>query len=56
MRHYSHNGHFLSRLRFGPVIDTPHDKTQMEVRIMYVWPEGGELTPVLPLIRMGRGR
>ena len=22
---------------------------------MYVWPEGGELTPVLPLIRMGRG-
>src|ERR1035438_6942479 len=28
---------------------------QMETRIMYVWPEGGELTPVLPLIRMGRG-
>ena len=29
--------------------------TQMETRIIYVWPEGGELTPVLPLIRMGRG-
>jgi hypothetical protein len=22
---------------------------------MYFWPEGGELTPVLPLLRMGRG-
>ncbi len=27
----------------------------MEIRMMYVWPEGGELTPVLPLVRMGRG-
>jgi hypothetical protein len=25
------------------------------IRIMYFWPEGGELTPVLPLLRMGRG-
>jgi hypothetical protein len=23
--------------------------------MMFVWPEGGELTPVLPLVRMGRG-
>jgi hypothetical protein len=29
--------------------------TQAEIRIMYVWPEGGEITPVLPLLRMGRG-
>lgn len=43
------------RLRFEPVIATPHGMTQMETRIMYVWPEGGELTPVLPLLRMGRG-
>lgn len=43
------------RMRFEPVIQTPHGATQMEVRMMYVWPEGGELTPVLPLIRMGRG-
>lgn len=43
------------RLRFEPVIATPHGMTQMEVRIMFVWPEGGELTPVLPLLRMGRG-
>jgi hypothetical protein len=44
------------RVAFAPVIETPHGATQMEVRIMYVWPEGGELTPVLPLLRMGRGK
>ena len=44
------------RMNFAPVIQTPHGDTQIEVRIMYVWPEGGELTPVLPLIRMGRGK
>ena len=43
------------RMRFEPVIATPHGMTQMEVRVMYIWPEGGELMPVLPLIRMGRG-
>ncbi len=43
------------RMRFDPLIQTPHGATQMEVRMMYVWPDGGELTPVLPLIRMGRG-
>ena len=40
---------------FEPVIQTPHGPTQMEIRMMYVWPEGGELTCVLPLVRMGRG-
>jgi hypothetical protein len=43
------------RMRFEPVIATPHGMTQAEIRIMYVWPVGGELTPVLPLLRMGRG-
>jgi hypothetical protein len=43
------------RMRFEPVIATPHGMTQAEIRVMYVWPEGGELTPVLPLLRMGRG-
>jgi len=50
-----HNYIVQERVRFEPVIATPHGMTQMETRIMYVWPEGGELTPVLPLIRMGRG-
>jgi hypothetical protein len=42
-------------MRFEPVIETPAGITQAEIRIMYVWPEGGEITPVLPLLRMGRG-
>ena len=50
-----HNYILQERMRFEPVILTPHGMTQMEVRIMYVWPERGDLTPVLPLVRMGRG-
>jgi hypothetical protein len=50
-----HNYIVQERMRFEPVIATPHGPTQMETRIMYVWPEDGELTPVLPLVRMGRG-
>ncbi|MBP7776304.1 MAG: hypothetical protein KA371_04195 [Acidobacteria bacterium] len=42
------------RVKFEPVIDTPHGMTQAEVRIMYVWTD--RLRAVLPLIRMGRGQ
>jgi len=42
------------RVRFTPVIDTPHGATQVEIRIMYVWLD--ELLPVMPLLRMGRGK
>lgn len=41
------------RIRFTPVVETPHGPTQAEVRLMYVWLD--ELIPVLPLVRMGRG-
>jgi hypothetical protein len=44
------------RVRFEPVIETPHGLTQAEVRIMYVWPDSGTLEPVISLIRMGRGK
>jgi len=50
-----HNYILQERMRFEPVIATPYGMTQMEIRIMYVWPEDGELTAVLPLVRMGRG-
>ena len=50
-----HNYILQERIRFEPVIQTPYGLTQMEIRIMFVWPEGGELMPVLPLVRMGRG-
>ncbi|MDQ3068187.1 MAG: hypothetical protein M3R55_00480 [Acidobacteriota bacterium] len=42
------------RVRFEPVIETPHGATQAEIRVMYLWTD--RLTPVLPLLRMGRGR
>jgi hypothetical protein len=41
------------RMHFEPVIATPFGGTKAEVRVMYVWLE--ELTPVLTIIRMGRG-
>ena len=50
-----HNFILQERVHFERVIQTPHGPTQMEVRMMFVWPDGGELTPVLPLVRMGRG-
>jgi len=50
-----HNFILQERVQFEPVIQTPHGPTQMEIRMMFVWPEGSQLTPVLPLVRMGRG-
>jgi len=50
-----HNYILQERVYFEPVIETPHGPTQMEIRMMFVWPEGGDLTCVLPLVRMGRG-
>jgi len=42
-----------ARMHFEPVIETPFGGTKAEVRVMYVWLE--ELTPVLIIVRMGRG-
>lgn len=53
-RERRHDYVLQERVRFTPVIDTPHGPTQVEVRIMYVWLD--RLTPVLPLLRMGRGK
>jgi hypothetical protein len=52
-RERRHDYVLQERVRFTPLIDTPHGPTQVEARIMYVWLD--ELTPVLPLLRMGRG-
>ena len=41
------------RISFTPVVETPHGPTKAELRIMYIWLE--ELTPVLIIVRMGRG-
>jgi hypothetical protein len=43
------------RVTFEPTIKTPHGPTQAEIRIMYLWPEGASLQPVIALVRLGRG-
>lgn len=50
--------HYLlqQRVDFARVIETPCGPTQPEVRILYLWPDGGSLEPVLSLVRLGRSR
>ena len=43
------------RVHFESVIKTPHGPTQAEVRLMFVWPDGGEMEPVISMVRLGRG-
>jgi hypothetical protein len=43
------------RVTFESTIDTPHGPTQAEIRIMYLWPDGGTLQPAIALVRLGRG-
>jgi hypothetical protein len=43
------------RVKFEPVIETPHGATNAEVRVMYLW-TGDRLRPVTTIIRMGRGK
>lgn len=44
------------RMSFVHNIDTPCGMTQAEIRILYLWPDDGVLKPVLPLVRLGRGK
>ncbi len=44
------------RVHFEPVIETPFGLTQAEIRILYLWPDGGDMDPVLSLLRLGRGK
>jgi hypothetical protein len=54
--HHDRRNYILQeRIQFEPVIETPEGPTQAEIRIMYLR-DGARLRPVLPLLRMGRGR
>jgi hypothetical protein len=51
------SGYLLQqRMSFVPTIETPYGLTQAEFRILYMWPDGGELKPAISLIRLGRGK
>ncbi len=43
------------RINFTPLVETPEGPAQAEIRIMYVY-DGSRIRPVLPLLRMGRGK
>ena len=51
-------GNYLlqQRLDFFSNVETPFGPTQAEVRILYLWPEDGDLTAVNTLVRLGRGK
>ena len=51
-------GNYLlqQRVKFESVIETPFGMTQPEIRILYLWSDGEDLQPVLPLVRLGRGK
>lgn len=53
-----HRGDYVlqEKVEYGTFVETPHGGTKAEVRIMYIWPEGVELTPAANLVRMGRGK
>lgn len=44
------------RMSFAATIETPHGLTQAEIRILYLLPDNGTLTPILSLVRLGRGK
>jgi hypothetical protein len=46
---------FQGKVTFEPTIKTPHGPTQAEIRIMYLWPDGASMQPVIALVRLGRG-
>ena len=55
-RKEQHDYLLQERMRFEPVIATPHGMTQAEIRVMYVWPQGEpEMIPLISLVRLGRG-
>lgn len=44
------------RMQFAHTVETPCGLTQPEFRILYLWPDGGDLTAALSLVRLGRGK
>lgn len=44
------------RMQFASTVETPFGLTQAEIRIMYLWPDDGDLRAVNTLVRLGRGK
>jgi len=52
---HRHDYLLQERVHFAHTIATPEGPTQAEIRILYIWPEGEDMQPVMSLVRMGRG-
>ncbi len=45
------------KVKYAPVIKTPDDGAKVEIRIMYLWPEGGSRPkPAINLARLSKGK
>ncbi|AFL87949.1 hypothetical protein Terro_1646 [Terriglobus roseus DSM 18391] len=44
------------RMDFASTVETPYGPTQAEIRILYVWPDDGDLRAINTLVRLGRGK
>ena len=44
------------RVHFASTVETPFGMTQAEIRILYLWPDNGDLRAVNTLVRLGRGK
>ena len=54
----SERGQYLvqQRMQFEPTVETPEGMTQAEIRILYAWPDDGQMTAAISLVRLGRGK
>jgi hypothetical protein len=53
-REKRHDYLLQERMRFEPVIRTPHGPTQAEIRVMFLWEDELQVGPCI--VRMGRGK
>lgn len=42
------------RLDLAPAVETPCGSAEAKVRVLYVWPNSGVLTPVISMVELGR--
>ena len=45
------------KVQYAPVIQTPNDSAKVEIRIMYIWPDGATRpVPAINLARLSKGK
>ncbi|NBO64261.1 MAG: hypothetical protein EBU88_05345, partial [Acidobacteria bacterium] len=43
------------RVNYAQLIETPNEPCQVEIRIMFLWPDNSTPIPVITLARLSRG-